>query len=99
MTEDLPAWCPNLRCKTPIRTTDTRYYTDPSIATAALGIGPGELMNDLTTFGLFFETMALMSVMQEKWCRPPGKTRIRKSANSQICYNTAYADPTDSARV
>ena len=59
VTEDLPAWCPNLRCKTPIRTTDTRYFTDPSIATAALGIGPGELMNDLTTFGLFFETMAI----------------------------------------
>ena len=59
VTEDLPAWCPNLRCKTPIRTADTRYFTDPSIATAALGIGPGELMNDLTTFGLFFETMAI----------------------------------------
>ena len=59
VTEDLPAWCPNLRCKTPIRTTDTRYFTDPSIATAALGIGPGELMNDLTTFGLYFETMAI----------------------------------------
>lgn len=59
VTEDLPAWCPNLRCKTPIRTTDTRYFVDPSIATAALGIGPGELMNDLATFGLYFETMAV----------------------------------------
>lgn len=59
VTEDLPAWCPNLRCKTPIRTTDTRYFVDPSIATASLGIGPGELMNDLTAFGLFFETMAV----------------------------------------
>ena len=59
MTEDLEAWCPNLRCKTPIRTTDTRYFVDPSIAAAALGIGPGELMNDLTAFGLYFETMAV----------------------------------------
>lgn len=59
VTEDLQAWCPNLRCKTPIRTTDTRYFVDPSIATAALGIGPGELMNDLATFGLYFETMAI----------------------------------------
>ena len=57
VVEDMPAWCPNLRCKTPIRTTDTRYYTDPSIATAALGLGPDDLMNDLKTFGLFFETM------------------------------------------
>ena len=55
--EDMPAWCPNLRCKTPIRTTDTRYYTDPSIATASLGLGPDDLMNDLNSFGLFFETL------------------------------------------
>lgn len=57
VVEDMPAWCPNLRCKTPIRTTDTRYFTDPSIATAALGLGPGNLMDDLKTFGLLFETL------------------------------------------
>ena len=57
--EDMPAWCPNLRCKTPVRTSDTRYYTDPSIATAALRIGPGGLMNDLQTFGFLFETLAV----------------------------------------
>lgn len=59
VTEDMRAWCPNLRCKTPLRTTDTRYYTDPSIAAAALGLGPGDLMNDLPTFGLFFETLSV----------------------------------------
>ena len=59
VTEDLEAWCPNLRCKTPIRTTDTRYFTDPSIAAAALGIGPKELLNDMSTCGLFFETLAI----------------------------------------
>lgn len=57
--EDMPAWCPNLRCKTPIRTGDTRYFVDPSIATASLGLGPHDLMNDLKTFGLVFETMAI----------------------------------------
>ena len=57
--EDMPAWCPNLRSKAPVRTSDTRYFTDPSIATAALGLGPEDLMNDLHTFGLFFETMAV----------------------------------------
>ena len=57
VVEDMPAWCPNLRCKTPVRTTDTRYYTDPSIATAVMGLGPDDLMNDLKTFGLFFETL------------------------------------------
>ena len=59
MIEDCPAWSPNLRSKTAIRTSDTRYFVDPSIATAALGIGPGDLMNDLDTFGLFFETMCV----------------------------------------
>ena len=59
VTEDLKAWSPNLRCKTPIRTADTRYYTDPSIAAAALGVAPGDLMNDLPSLGLYFETMAI----------------------------------------
>ena len=57
--EDAKAWCPNLRCKTPIRTTDTRYFVDPSIATAALELGPDDLMSDLATFGLLFETLAM----------------------------------------
>lgn len=57
--EEMPAWCPNLRCKTPIRTSDTRYFADPSIATAVLRIGPDGLMADLPTFGLIFETMAV----------------------------------------
>ena len=57
--EDMSAWNPNLRSKTAIRTSDTRYYSDPSIATAALGIGPEDLLNDLNTFGLLFETMCV----------------------------------------
>ena len=57
--EDCPAWSPNLRSKTAIRTSDTRYFVDPSIATAALGVGPGDLMNDLETCGLFFETLCI----------------------------------------
>ena len=57
--EDMKAWNPNLRSKTAIRTSDTRYFVDPSIATAALGIGPNDLINDLKTMGLLFETMAI----------------------------------------
>ena len=57
--EDMDAWCPNLRSKAPVRTTPTRYFTDPSIATAALGLGPDDLIEDTTTFGLFFETLAV----------------------------------------
>ncbi len=47
--EDSPAWNPNLRSKTSIRTTDTRYFSDPSIAAASLGIGPNNLLDDLNT--------------------------------------------------
>lgn len=57
--EDMPAWNPNLRSKSAIRTTDTRYYVDYSIAAASLGIGPDDLLNDLKTFGLLFETMCV----------------------------------------
>lgn len=57
--EDAEAWNPNLRSKSAIRTSDTRYFTDPSIATAALGLGPADLIGDLNTFGLIFETLCI----------------------------------------
>ena len=57
--EDCCAWNPNLRSKTAIRTSDTRYFTDPSIATASLGLGPEDLLNDLNTFGFLFETLCM----------------------------------------
>lgn len=57
--EDMPAWNPNLRSKTAIRSSDTRYFVDPSIAVAALGVGPEDLIGDLETFGLLFETMCV----------------------------------------
>ena len=59
VVEDLPAWNPNLRSKTVIRSSDTRYYVDPSIAAAALGIGPNDLIQDLKTFGFLFETLCV----------------------------------------
>ena len=57
--EEAPAWNPNLRSKTAIRTSNTRYFIDPSIAVAALGLGPNDLINDLNTFGLIFETLCI----------------------------------------
>lgn len=57
--EDMPAWNPNLRSKAAIRTSDTRYFTDPSIAVAALGIGPNDLLSDLNTFGFIFENLCV----------------------------------------
>ena len=57
--EESPAWSPNLRSKTPVRTTETRYFTDPSIAAVAMGLGPRDLMKDLSTMGFFFENLAM----------------------------------------
>lgn len=57
--EELSAWNPNLRSKTAIRTSNTRHFVDPSIACAALGLGPDDLIHDLNTFGLFFESMCV----------------------------------------
>lgn len=57
--EEMEAWNPNLRSKTAIRTSNTRYYIDPSIAAAALGLCPQDLLSDLRTFGLLFETMCI----------------------------------------
>ena len=59
VVENVNAWTPSIRAKTAIRSSDTRYFTDPSIATAALGVRPGDLMNDLRSFGVFFETLGM----------------------------------------
>lgn len=57
--EDMPAWNPNLRSKVAIRTSNTRYFVDPSIATSSLGIGQNDLLSDLNTFGFLFETLCI----------------------------------------
>ncbi len=59
VVEDMPAWSTNLRSKTVIRTSPTRYFVDPSIAVSALGITPADLLDDLNTFGFLFEAMAI----------------------------------------
>ena len=59
VVEDMKAWNPNLRSKTAMRTSDTRYFVDPSLAAASLRIGPRDLVNDLNTFGFLFEAMAV----------------------------------------
>jgi predicted AAA+ superfamily ATPase len=59
VVEDLPAWSPSLRSKSAIRTSDTRYFVDPSIAAISLGAKPEDLLVDLRTFGFIFETLAV----------------------------------------
>ena len=60
--EDIEAWNPSLRSKTALRTANVRQFADPSIAAAALGISPNDLIGDLRTFGLMFETMAVRDI-------------------------------------
>lgn len=57
--EDLPAWNPALRSKTPLRTTPKRHFTDPSIAAAVMGITAERLLHDFMTFGYLFESMCI----------------------------------------
>ena len=73
----MEAWNPNLRSKTAIRTSDNRYFVDPSLGAAALGLGPNNLMNDLNTFGLLFETLCVrdLRVFAEALCLQTPKGR------------------------
>lgn len=59
IVEDLKAWNPDLRSKTAVRTSDTRYFVDPSLAAASLRVGPADLIGDLNTLGSFFEALAV----------------------------------------
>ncbi len=59
VVDEVPAWNPNLRSKTVVRTSDTRYFIDTSIAVASLGLGPDDLINDLNTFGFIFENLCV----------------------------------------
>lgn len=59
VVENVHAWSPNLRDKSAVRTSETRYFADPSIAAASLGVAPADLIGDLATFGFFLETMAV----------------------------------------
>jgi predicted AAA+ superfamily ATPase len=55
--ENITAWSPKLRSKSIIRTADKRQFVDPSVAAIALGAKPQDLINDLNTFGFFFESL------------------------------------------
>lgn len=57
--EDLEAWNPVIRSKTPLRSSAKRHFIDPSIACAALGINESKLLLDFNTFGYLFESMCI----------------------------------------
>ena len=59
MIEEMQAWNTNLRSKTAVRTSPTRYFTDPSIACAAMGVGIGNIKTDLKALGMLFENLCV----------------------------------------
>lgn len=59
VTEDLPAWNPALRSKTAVRTSPTRHFVDPSVATSALRLNSDGLLKDFNLFGLLFESLCV----------------------------------------
>lgn len=59
VTEDLEAWNPSIRSKTPLRSSQKRHFIDPSIACAALGISGKKLLSDFNTFGYLFESLCI----------------------------------------
>lgn len=59
LIEDVPAWAPHMRSTTPLRKSATRFMTDPSLAVAALGVGPAELLADLNATGFHFEGLVV----------------------------------------
>ena len=62
LTESSPAWAPHMRSATPLQSSPTRYFVDPSLAVAALGQGPAQLLADLGATGFFFENLAVRDV-------------------------------------
>ena len=57
--EDLPAWAPALRSRTPLRAASVWHLCNPSLAAAALEANPEALLNDLVSMGYLFETLCI----------------------------------------
>lgn len=55
--EEMDSWNPNIRSKTAIRSSQKKTMVDPSLAVAALGVSPKDLMLDINTFGLLFKNL------------------------------------------
>ena len=59
VVEDLKSWSPKLRSKTVISQSPTRHFVDPAIAAYFLDANPKDLLNDLETMGLLFESLVI----------------------------------------
>jgi predicted AAA+ superfamily ATPase len=61
--DEIPGWDPEIRSRARIRTSPKKYFTDPSLAIAALGIGSEQLLFDLNTFGFMFENLCIRDLI------------------------------------
>lgn len=59
LLDNSPAWLPHMRSRARLRTAPVRYFVDPSIGAAALGIGTGDLTNDPDALGLHYEALVI----------------------------------------
>lgn len=59
VVEDVPAWSPRMRSRVALRSAPVRQLADPALACAVLRAGPERLLDDLESFGLLFESLAL----------------------------------------
>ncbi|MCL2125957.1 MAG: DUF4143 domain-containing protein, partial [Oscillospiraceae bacterium] len=61
--EEIPGWQPGIRSRARVRTSPKRMFTDPSLAAAALRVGPENLKYDLNTFGFLFENLCMRDLL------------------------------------
>lgn len=59
LTENSPSWRPHMRSRTRLREAPVRYFVDPSLGTAALGVGARDLLADPQAAGFHFEALVL----------------------------------------
>ncbi|MFT4229441.1 MAG: DUF4143 domain-containing protein [Microbacterium sp.] len=59
LTENSPSWRPHMRSRTQLREAQVRYFADPSLGAAALGVGSRDLLADPSAAGFHFEALAL----------------------------------------
>ncbi|MFV0634878.1 ATP-binding protein, partial [Demequina sp.] len=59
LTDNSEAWLPHMRSRTRLRSAAVRYFVDPSIGPAALGVGSRELESDVKALGAHFEALVI----------------------------------------
>lgn len=96
LTENSPSWRPHMRSRTRLREAPVRYFVDPSLGTASLGVGSRELLADPRAAGFHFEALVLRDL--RVYAQPLGGTistwreaHGRKEVDAIIQTPTAWA--------